>query len=181
MQKAHKLEECREFQALSIKERKLFACSLKIYFKCLTVVHMVKGCLPKIHCAKPGCMSQYHHTLLHFDNLSIKPAVVSENAASSDATVVSAGHCLHSVLLWSALYLDIVPVRVRANKREICTYALLDSGANKSFCEKVLFKKLEISNPDTVAYSINTLERDEPIAVKTVSISVTILPLHEEE
>ena len=59
---------------------------------------MVKDCLAKSHCAKPGCMSQYHHTLLHFDNLSIKPAVVSENAASSDATVVSAGHCLHSVL-----------------------------------------------------------------------------------
>ena len=132
-----------------------------------------------------------------------------------------------------------MPVRVRANNREICTYALLDSGANKSFCEKVLFERLEISNPDTVAYSINTLEqwfsiggarrdflgcellfstsllykqqyikwckgckndfsfrtgcglqnelrtgaleRDEPIAVNTVSIPVTILPLHEEE
>ena len=70
---------------------------------------------------------------------------------------------------------------LRANNREICTYALLDSGANKSFCEKVLFERLEISNPDSVAYSINTLERDEPIAVKTVSIPVTILPLHEEE
>ena len=148
----HKLKECREFQALNIKERKLFVCSRKICFKCLTVNHMVKDCFAKSHCAKPGCMSQYHHTLLHFDNLSIKPAVVSENAALSDATVVSAGHCLHSVLpscrqvnvSQRALYLDIVPVRVRANKREICTYAQLDSGANKSFCEKVLFEKLEI-------------------------------------
>ena len=187
--KAHKLEECREFQALSIKERKLFARSRKICFKCLSVDHMMKDCLAKSHCAKSGCMSQYHHTLLHFDNLSIKPAVVSENAASSDAPVVSAGHCLHSVLPsckqvnvpQRATYLEIVFVRVRVNNRAICTYALLDSGANKSFCEKVLFERLEISNPDTVAYSRNTLERDEPIAVKTVSIPVTILPLHEEE
>ena len=95
---AHKLEECREFQTLSIKERKLFGRSSRIFFKCLTVDHMVKDCLAESHCAKPGCMSQFHHTLLHFDNLSIKPAVVSENAASSDAPVVSAGHCLHSVL-----------------------------------------------------------------------------------
>ena len=178
----HRLEECSEFQALSYKERKLFVRSRRICFKCLTIGHMVNDCLAKNHCANPGCMSQYHHTLLHFDNLS-------ENATSSDATVVSSGHCLHSVLptckkvnnLQRPSYLDIVPVRVRANKREFCTYALLDSGANKTFCEKVLFENLEISNPDTVVYSINTLERDEPVTVKTESIPVTILPLHEEE
>ena len=32
-----------------------------------------------------------------------------------------------------------------------------------------------------MAYSISTPERDEPIAVKTVLIPFTILPLHKEE
>ena len=183
----HKLEECPEFLHMSIKDRKLFVRSLKICFKCLVQGHMMRDCKAKLQCSRRDCTSQNHHTLLHFDRSDVKTIAASDS--TSDPTHLETGNCMHAVLpsynqkqtKQHAAYLDIIPVRVRINDEEVRTYALLDSGANRSFCEKVLFEKFEAPESEQVVCSINTLARETPAEMKTVAMPLTILPLRGEE
>ena len=134
---------------MGIKDKKLFVRSLKICFKRLVQGRMMRDCRAKARCRRRDCASQNHHTLLHFDRSDVKTTAASD--LTSDPTNIETGNCMHAVLpsynqkrvMQQAAYLHIIFVRVRINDEEVHTNALLDSGANRNFCKKVLFKKFK--------------------------------------
>ena len=84
-----------------------------------------------------GCTNAYHCTLLHV-NQRFPGAVNSEESSPPEAA-----ECLYSVVSPKQMprfpaYLDIIPLRVRKNGKEVLTYALLNSDTNKTFCERSL-------------------------------------------
>ena len=153
---------------------------------------MVRDCRAKATCSRQDCASQNHHTLLHFDRSDVRTIAASDS--TSDPTNIETGNCMHAVLpsynqkqvMQQAAYLDIIPVKVRLNDEEVRTYALLDSGANRSFYEKVFFEKFEAPESEQVVCkkvvcNINTLARETPAEIKTVAMPLTILPLRGDE
>ena len=178
--RAHKLEDCPEFRQMTLKERKLLVRSKRLCFKCLSQGYMAVDCNVSGTCGIAGCTDTNHHTFLHVNQR--RPGAVN----SGELSPPEAAECLHLVVPSkqtpkSPAYLDIIPLRVLKNNKEVLTYALLDSGANKTFCERSLLESLGVTDAEPVIFNISTLASKCPSKVDTVSTSLTILPLNNQD
>ena len=178
--RAHKLENCPEFRQMTLKKRKLLVRSKRLCFKCLSQGHMAEDCSVSGTCGIAGCTDANHHTLLHV-NQRRQGAVNSGELSPPEAA-----ECLHLVVPSkqtpkSPAYLDIILLRVRKNNKEVLAYALLDSGANKTFCERSLLESLGVTDAEPVIFDISSLASKCPSKVKIVSRSLTILPLNSQD
>ena len=73
------------------------------------------------------------------------------------------------------MYLDIIPVRVIGEKTVLHTYALLDSEADRTFCERQLVDKLSSkSHRFAVKLAIRTMMSKEPELLKSYVVSFDI-------
>ena len=81
---SHRLNDCKSFQAKSIKERFFFVKSRKLCHKCFSHRHRTPECKKIKACNIDGCKGSYHHTLLHFWKEKSKDA--PSQADSSNAT-----------------------------------------------------------------------------------------------
>ena len=75
-------------------------------------------------------------------------------------------------------YLDVIPVKVNNNGKSICTYALLDTGSERTFCEQRLVDEMNPCNSH-VKLAIQTLSTGYPHILDTIAVSFSISSLDD--
>ena len=133
-------------------------------FRCLVKGHVVGDCRSRLVCMADGCGKRLHHTLLH-----IYPQDPSEVASSSKTPVgaMCATHCgsaQNERSNDSCCYFMTIPVKVRYGNKTNRTYALFDSGSQRTFCERRLARRLGASGPREIL-PIQTLSSGSDSAV----------------
>ena len=103
---------------------------------------------------------------------------VNENTTADVKVKSLAAYCKNSKLFTSktGVYLDIVPVQVLADGGVIQTYALLDTGSDRTFCERRLAQELggrELS----VKLSVQTIFSKQPCVIESSAVSFDICSL----
>jgi len=113
---------------------------------------MLSQCKSKEDCKVDGCVDKRHHTLIH------KHIVDSTNEASSPSEEPDKIMCAAASDedRERRSYFMTVPVRVIYKNQMVNTYALLDTGSQRTFCEQSLASKLGATGPK-VSLPIQTL------------------------
>ena len=88
----------------------------------------------KQRCNVEGCTNDRHHTLLHKDNAS--------RSADSEKVLCAATNNTYSDRDSSGHFFMTLPVKIRHNGKELLTYALLDSGSQRTFCTRRIADEL---------------------------------------
>ena len=181
----HSLVSCKGFQDMSRYKRIEFLRKQGRCFRCLQKSHFISDCQSKITCEVVGCYSALHHTVLHKYAPSDAPGV-SSTASASGSEVSERVLC--STLCGSTrskskngLYFMTIPVKVSCGSTMVTTYALLDSGSQRTFCEINLAQKLGAIGPKEVL-SIQTLTSGNgSTVVEGMLISLSVESLLNEE
>ena len=174
--KSHSLNKCKDFTELSRRKRVEFLKRNRCCFRCLKVGHMLDKCSEKVGCTVDGCTGK-HHTVLHMfvaeDQRSSSDSHESEKVFSS----VSKGCSVRGPVP----YFMTLPVKVRCGREEVVTYALLDSGSQRTFCEKSLARRLNARGPEKEV-PLTTLTSDtEGSAVNGMVVSLVVSDLGGKE
>ena len=167
-EKSHDLLSCNDFVCKSYIDKKRVVRAKRLCFRCLKEGHMIKDCRSTKTCGESLCDSTDHHTLLHPEEPPVEdPAPV----CSATSRGLSVGHAPNACL-------DILPVRVCCDGREVLTYALLDPGSSMTFCEPVLIKRLGLKGKgSTCETSVETLTTKRPECLKSECYSISVKPL----
>ena len=147
---------------------------------CLDTGLLAHRCSLGIKCKKKDGGSTSHNTLLHpseshadIENVKgncSKPNDVSE--AKTLATLSQPAIAGHK----RSVYLDIVPVKIVAGDTAVHTYALLDSGSDKTFCERRLADELSL-RASPVKLAVQTMTPGNPHVLNTVVVSFNLSSL----
>ena len=73
-------------------------------------------------------------------------------------------------------YLDIVPVRVKGKDDAVLTFAVLDPGSDKTFCERGIVNELGLNN-SPILVAVQTLSLGNPHVLDTISVFLSISSL----
>ena len=124
----------------------------KLCFRCLSQGHTLNECESKQDCTVLGCQDKRHHTLLH------KYSSDSANEASSSSSEPERVLCSSVSKSGNDRrpYFMTIPIRVTCGKNTICTYALLDTGSQRTFCDQRLAERLEATG-SKITLPIQTL------------------------
>ena len=131
----HKLAHCKDFQQLARYKRLALLRKSHRCFRCLDCSHRIRDCKSTQGCMIEGCNNTRHHTLLHRHEV--------ERTESSCCAAVEGLAAVKD----KRPYLMTVPVRVKSGSKEVLTYALLDSGSERSFCVRDLARKVGAREP----------------------------------
>ena len=145
-QKRHRLERCEDFQRLGRYKRIEFLRKNKLCFWCLDQGHMLNQCETKEECKVSGCSDKRHHTLLHKHT----SASTSEALNPMDPESVPCGATAATRKCEQTPYFMTVPVKVCYQNNTTMTYALLDTGSQRTFCDQSLASKLGAKGPETL-------------------------------
>ena len=116
-------------------ERFDMAKKLKVCYNCLKKEHFTSECKSKNHCFNAGCTERHHTTLYeHFAEQIAKEAFSGNTQICEPSGTV---------------YLSIVPVKLQGlDSSSITTYALLDTGSQRTLVRDDVAKKLKLKKQD---------------------------------
>ena len=132
-QKSHSLAHCKEFEQMNYAAKLQFARQKKLCFKCLKPGHITSRCVSNEYCMIKGCSNRTHHTLLH--NHNVKSTIAANDSTKAASNVVQQQKtttCATSTIVNYDAYLAVLPATLSSCESQICTYALLDSGSQRS-------------------------------------------------
>ena len=176
---SHKIEHCPEFTSKSVRQRIVFARYKGLCLNCLRKGHFAGQCKSAFRCKH---CQQPHHTLLHRsvnvdtgmgdggDQAVKEPANV--NAVTTAAHVEMPSHT-YSTTSRAKIAIQVVPNQILSKEgRSVTTYALLDTGSEKTFLSKSVSEKLgiQIDNCDTL--TVCTLSGESAVRVGQVDVEV---------
>ena len=181
----HPIYRCREFKLLSYVEKCKIVDKHHLCRACLNSGHIAKNCSKGLKCQKANCGSALHVTILHPPKNHVQASgSINDTAVSENLLSCNEKTSLTSLTIIShtkRTFLDIVPVRVRKGKEFIDTYALLDSGSDRTFCERSLLEGFSSAFAHfPVKLSVQTLVSDEPEMVESSVISFNISSLDDK-
>ena len=188
----HLVYRCPEFRRFSINEKWQFVKKYNLCRLCLNPGHLGSSCTFGINCKKKGCGSVLHNTLLHpSDNFVSRPTknIINDSETLDSEGKTNAGSIEIKSVTTSTLavksitshaYLDIVPVKVVKDSNVVYTYALLDTGSDRSFCEQRLADALKLRQDKQFRLSIQTMTSVNPTYVESSSVSLDICSLNNE-
>ena len=148
----HPIERCENFRELSASERAVLVKEKHHCFNCLRAGHRSKDCRSK-SCSESGCKGRHHHLLHGAARITPQKKEIAVNQIQR--TPMQTEEISYSVLL------NIVPVIVRANGREIPTFALLDRGSEASLISRKISETLKITHRPT-ALKLSTFHGQDP-------------------
>ena len=170
MNGTHELQECRQFQAMSVAERHRLIRERKRCFRCLGEGHWAQQCRRRSLCEKDGCCGR-HHKLLHAPD-AVKRET-TEVVRVEDPRSVMATNTEPERSQVTAL-LQVVPVRIHGeNGAHVDTCALLDSGADTSLCAEHVLRRLSITGPTQELRLNNVEETGERKTSMRVSLQIS--------
>ena len=190
----HKIYQCGKFSSRSYEDKWKFVVDNRLCKLCLRPGHISLRCYSQLECKKVRCRNKAaHHTLLHPPENVHQWRDHSEDAGESfpEESQTRGGPSgdsqkeerieanVHSTRSYEkrGAYLDIVPIKVVSNDDAVETYALLDSGSDRTFCEKQLMEELGLTGcgvPQKI--SIQTMNgNSETLASMTLPLNVSAL------
>ena len=101
-----------------------FLSSERCCFRCSEQGHVIRDCDAAQGCSVAGCTDPRHHTLLHKEK---------DNVGVGEELVCSAMEETTSKSSQRRSYVMTLPVRVRCGRYEALTYAILNSGSQRTF------------------------------------------------
>ena len=157
-QKSHSLAHCKEFEQMDYAAKLQFARQKNLCFKCLKPGHIISRCVSNEYCMIKGCSNRNQHTLLH--NYNVKGTTAANDSTKVASNVIQQQEsttCATSTIVNHDAYLAVLPVTLSSCESQICTYALLDSGSQRSFCSQ------------SIADQLNLVGKRETVYIKTLS------------
>ena len=135
----HKLGSCDRFLGMKLQRRFSFLARKRRCFRCLEEGHIIDKCSSRQSCTVEGCSDTRHHTQLHrFERNQLD---------NCESVVCGAALDDESGVNHEKPYFMTVSVKLEWNKKEVFTYALLDTGSKRSFCDQKLTEALEANGP----------------------------------
>jgi len=186
-QGSHAASKCKEFLDMKPSDRLDMAKKKGMCFNCLDYSnHRAQQCRVKTTCSVDGCgkrhASQLHKALLSTQTKTSRPRsgdseeTKEKDSEEPDGTQVTSMMCKVPSVQTSEpkCALPIVPVMVRGKgqKEYIETFAMLDSGSNRSFCSMSLVDKLDVTGKD-ITMKVNTMNKSEQTKACEVNLQVT--------
>ena len=167
----HELSVCSRFKKLRRYKRIAFLMKQGRCFQCLGAGHTSRDCKSKQRCNVEGCTNDRHHTLLHKDNAS--------RVADSEKVLCAATKNIYSNGDSSGNFFMTLPVKICHNGKELLTYALLDSGSQRTFCTRRIADELN-ANGLHQTISISTLSSGvQPTSIDTEAITLLVSGVDE--
>ena len=163
--RSHHLSKCAKFKGMGRYKRVAFLMRTRRCFKCLEEGHLLQECSSSLKCEVEGCSDRRHHTLLH---KSVESKSDKSREEAADGAVCGATSFESST---GRPFFMTVPIIARNGNKEVRTYALLDSGSQRTFCAKKLARELGVKGMKT-SVPICTLTSDSQF-VDTASELVT--------
>ena len=162
----HKLGSCDRFLGMKLQRRFSFLARKRRCFRCLEAGHMIDKCSSRQGCTVEGCSDTRHHTLLHRferNQLDNCESVVC-GAALEDESGVNR----------EKPYFMTVPVKLEWNKKEVFTYALLDTGSQRSFCDQKLADALGADGPakQIPLCTLSSASRSDTVFCREIDLNV---------
>ena len=133
-------------------------------FRCLVKGPVVGDCRSRLVCEADGCGKRSHHTLLHMYPQDSSVAASGSKTPVGEMCATLYGSAKNERSNDSCCYFITIPVKVRYVNKTTKTYTLLDSGSQRTFCEKKLARRLGASGPREVLL-IQTLSSGSDSAV----------------
>jgi hypothetical protein len=165
----HNTSGCESFKKFDVKKRLEVIKDSKLCFNCLDFAnHSYRQCRRPSQCKHDGCTFK-HSELLHDALVNSKDKVVESVKIDAKSCV-----CGPSKVDGSKIALPIVRVHVRGKGQRdfITTYALLDTGSNKTFCSKDLLNQCKLTGVKTTL-SLQTLVSGQDAVASEVALEVT--------
>ena len=166
----HKLSACGRFRRMGRERRVTYLARERRCFWCLEVGHRMDVCRSPQRCTIESCSDTRHHILLHR---------FERNRKDSGEKVVC-GSVRHESRD-DGPYFMTVPVKLQCNEGVLLTYALLDTGSQRSFCDVKLAEQLGAKGP-IKQVSLSTLSSAsglDPISCREIDLTVTGLDSKE--
>ena len=158
----------------------------KLCKRCLNPSHGAQNCPLQINCKKRYCDNRSNHNSLLHTTSGASPENVSKDNSTFKSQECSSGDrlqkakslvTLSKLAQSSKIYLDIVPVKVKSDTGFILTYALLDSGSDRTFCEHRLAEELKLDAP--VKLAVQTLMPGIPCVLNTKTVNLSLSSLND--
>ena len=138
----HRLWNCPQFRALTLKDRLHVVNSNKLCHNCLHGSHTAEQCGKKSVCSVVGCGQKHtmwihdgdHSGMNQASNQTVQNTVVGATASNSEASYFVCSH--------KDTFMPVVEVTVTNGQKSCKCYALLDTGSGQSFCSRNLAVKL---------------------------------------
>ena len=178
----HDIEQCKEFLAMTLSERRMYLQQNRRCFACFGYNHLSKDCRKKRQCKTCG---RKHPTSLHDPyfgrniNNTQESAPSSELNSSADTTVETSSSAMVQSGDSSSIVLQpIVPVKVRQAGSNCVTdtYALLDNGSTGCFITEDLRHQLKAKHEDSML-KLQTLHGSKHVPTSIVQ-NLEVSDLH---
>lgn len=146
----HDVDECKDFTATPVEERRLFIKNKELCFGCYGKNHVSKDCSNKRTC---GICEKRHPTALHMDNFVFN-RIEKGNDSDLRATHMPEGSistgCVNTIND-NVMFQAILPVFVkqRGTNTKILTYAFFDNGSTGCFITEELRDELGATGTET--------------------------------
>ena len=108
-------------------KRVAFLMHTRRCFKCLEEGHLLQECSSSLKCEVEGCSDRRHHTLLH---KSVESKSDESREEAADGSVCGATSFESPT---GRPFFMTIPTIARNGNKEVRTYALLDSGSQRTF------------------------------------------------
>ena len=167
---SHRLPACKDFQQLQWFKRLAFLRRESCCFRCLKVGHKMSKCEVEQGCTVKDRKDPKHHTLLHrfAETRSVKDCSVLCAATEGTRKLVRP-------------YFMTIPVKIRCGEKEVTSYALLDSGSQRTFLQESLAKRLNVRGKKQ-SVSIRTLSsRSNEEVMDSQAVTIKVAGLYEDE
>lgn len=170
--KGHWSDECREFETLKDRKKKISGCC----FRCLKKGHRANECKSNKSCVYCGEFNRHHRSLCpkrfksgsssEIVNLTDESVVVEEDVKDENV-LVSAGE---SVLMQTARSEVVGPIKSRVVK----TRLLMDCGSQRTYVSQELADKLGLKPTKVEELNVVTFGSSESRVVKTYLTTLSL-------
>ena len=180
----HMLEACSKLAMKNYTDKIAFLRQNRLCDNCFKEGHVARFCRSTKTCQVKDC-SQRHHKMLHRDHKSDESTkqgqlstIDAKTAATVRLTTTGLSCAIPSVRQNDLVYLNIVPVRVASNNKELSTYAFLDQGSTTALCSKKLLKELNATG-DKIKYSLTTVSNSAK-SCEGEKLALSVFPANED-
>ena len=192
--KSHYIYHCTQFRSLAYAKKRDVVKKHSLCWVCLNPGHFAATCTSGLLCKKQRCGSSSHNTILHPPEYTEKPSQ-SDSRVGAESNSIKVGSPPDSATTKSlatsctaaarthrknGAYLDIVPLKVCSGNMIIHTYALLDSGSDRTFCERRLATELGVDLLKTpVKLAVQTLFDKGPNRLEGALVAFNVSSLDD--
>ena len=173
----HDIEDCEQFTAKSLQEKKDYLFQNRLCFSCFSNEHLAKFCSTKRVCS---LCQRRHPTSLHNPDPTENRDRIHESPRNKDHHEHEAPEEYSrqaSVGNASNVFQAIVPVKVKSsNGIYISTYAFIDNGSSSSFITEQLLQELDLSSIGT-SLRLSTINGTDTIQSRVIS-NLEVSDLH---